>query len=69
MRTKCPISMKQMTLEREFHKLLLYAKKLILTYDQFRLLLSECLTFMKVLKLLMPIENANYSVTVISKSS
>ena len=27
MKTKCPIGMKQMTLERKFHKLSLYTKK------------------------------------------
>ena len=35
MRTECPIDMKQKALESEFHKLSLYAKKLLLTYAQF----------------------------------
>ena len=45
MRTKCPIDMKQMALEREFYKLLLHHKKLILTSAQFRLVLPWRLTF------------------------
>ena len=44
MRTKCPIDMKQMTLEREFHKLSLYAK-IILTCAQFSLVFPEHLTY------------------------
>ena len=47
MKTKCPIGMKQMTLEREFHKLSLYTKKLILPYVQFCLVLPECLTYVQ----------------------
>ena len=45
MRTGCPIDMKQITL-RELCKLALYAKKLISTYAQFRLVLPERLTCM-----------------------
>ena len=45
MRTECPIDMEQTALERELHKLLLYAKKLILISAQFRLVLPERLTY------------------------
>ena len=45
MRTECSIDMKHTILETEFHKLLLYAKKLILTYAQLRLLLTEHLKY------------------------
>ena len=45
MRTKCLINVKQMALERKFHKLLIYAKKLILSSTQFNLLLLYHLTY------------------------
>ena len=50
MRTKCPVDMKQTTLEREICKLLLYARKLILTYAQFYLLVPKCLTYATISK-------------------
>ena len=40
-RTECPFDMKQMALEWEFCKLLSYARKLILTFAQFSLVLPE----------------------------
>ena len=45
MRTECPTDMKQTALERQFHKFILYAKNLILTHAQFRLVLPCCLTY------------------------
>ena len=45
MTTECPIDKKQTALEKEFRKLSLRAKKLILTCSQFRLFLPCHVTF------------------------
>ena len=47
MRTKYLIDMKQMVLEREFHKISFYVKKLILTYAQLLLLLPQRFTYVQ----------------------
>ena len=44
MKTECPIGMKQTALKREYIKPSSYAKSLILTYAQFRLVLPCRLT-------------------------
>ena len=47
MRTKYLTDLKQMALEREFHKISFYVKKLILTYAQLLLLLPQRFTYVQ----------------------